>query len=159
MTQALTEYEAHRLLDFTQQRFFGWTIVIGMNNARGRTDGRTKEAKLSHRLMRECFLLGPRPGAALDHLMAGKEPELLWPESHREFIRFCLWHRVPRDLNEPLNDDMPEDCGPRPEWPAFIHQYDKPATLADMPELPPESEEFKARFGARTSARSSNKEA
>ncbi|WP_421413185.1 hypothetical protein [Agrobacterium tumefaciens] len=108
--QTLTKYEAHRLLDFTQQRVFGWTIVMGMNNARGRTDGRTKEAKLSHRLMRECFLLGPRPGAALDHLTAGKEPELLWPE--------------------------------------FIHQYDKPATLADMPELPPVSEEFKERFGA-----------
>lgn len=142
----LTEYEAHRLLDFTQQRVFGWTIVIGMNNS-DRTDGRTKAAKLSDRLMRELFLLGPRPDAALDHLMAGKEPELLWPESHREFIRFCLWHRVPRDLNEPLNEP-PEDSGPRREWPDFIHQYDKPATLADMPELPPVSEEYKARFGA-----------
>ena len=144
---SLTEYDAHHLLDFTQQRVFGWTIVIGMNNS-DRTDGRTKAAKLSDRLMRKLFLLGPRPGAALDHLMAGKEPELLWPESHREFIRFCLWHRVPRNLNEPLNEELPEDCGPRREWPDFIYQYDKPATLADMPELPPVSEEFKARFGA-----------
>ncbi len=144
---SLTEYEAYRLLDFTQQRVFGWTIVIGMNNS-DRTDGRTKAAKLSDRLMRELFLLGPRPGAAPGHLMAGKEPELLWPESHREFIRFCLWHRVPRDLNEPLNEELPEDCGPRREWPEFIHQYDKLATLADMPEPPPVSEEFKARFGA-----------
>ncbi|NSL21754.1 hypothetical protein [Agrobacterium tumefaciens] len=146
-SSSLTEYDAHRLLDFTQKRVFGWTIVIGMNNS-DRTDGRTKAAKLSDRLMRECFLLGPRPGAALDHLMAGQEPELLWPESHREFIRFCLWHRVPRDLNEPLNEDLPEDCDPRREWPEFIHQYDKPATLADMPAPPPVSEEFKARFGA-----------
>lgn len=148
MTKPLTQQQAYDIYDFLHQRVFGWTIVIGTRNL-GRIDGRTKEAKLADRLLRESIILAPRPDECLKRLQSGEAPEDLWPETHRAFIRFCLWHRCPREVNEPLHDEPIEGNGPRRVWPDFLRQYDKPATLADMPEPPPPSDDIKAFKAAR----------
>ncbi len=146
----MIEEDAFHLYDFIQQRVFGWTVVLGSNNPHQRIDSRTNQGKLSDRLLREFFVLAPPADECLDRLASGETPENLWPESHREFIRFCLWHRVPRDINEPLIETTPEGCGPARLWPDFLRQYDKVATLSDMPEPPPPSEEYKAFKNRRT---------
>ncbi len=129
--------EAYQLHDFIQKRIFGWTIVLGMNPETGRTDGRRKEAKLADRLLRESFMTGCKFPEAIEAIQRGEDPVLCWPERFQEFIRFCLWHRVPREMNEPLREkDFDEYPNQSRDWPESFKQYDKPATLADMPPLP-----------------------
>ncbi|AVH40631.1 hypothetical protein At1D1609_05790 [Agrobacterium tumefaciens] len=159
---AMTEEEAMAFHDFIHARLFGWNVAISSNNPRGMCDGRFTSTKIGDRLLREVFLNETHWRDSVAALMAGTDPACLWPEPMRDFIRFCVEHRCPREINEPLSEEGQEKrtrMQGMPPWPEFIHQYDKPATLADMPELPPESDEFKARFGTRTSARASKKEA
>ncbi|CDN91782.1 hypothetical protein [Agrobacterium tumefaciens] len=144
----MTEEEAMAFHDFIHARLFGWNVAISSNNPRGMCDGRFASTKIGDRLLREVFLNETHWRESVAALMAGTEPACLWPEPMREFIRFCIEHRCPREINEPLSE---EGCAKRtemqgmPPWPEFLRKYDKPATLADMPALPPPSEEYARR--------------
>lgn len=131
----MTEEDAHDLLDFIQRRLFGWTIAIGWNNPLGKMDGRYTSVKIADRLLRETFLSKSPLNECLKAFERDEDPVLQWPEEYRDFVRFCLLHRCPIQQHEPLLDR--EDEWPRPrKWPEFLKQYDKPATLDDMPPLP-----------------------
>lgn len=131
----MTEQDAYDLLDFIQQRIFGWTIVMGCDNPSGRMDGRYAKVKAANRLFRDTFLFRSSFKDCAQALQNDEDPALQWPEQYRDFVRFCLWHRCPRTENEPLDDR--EGKWPQPRGlPDFLRQYDKPATLADMPPMP-----------------------
>jgi hypothetical protein len=139
-----TELKAYDLYEFIQKRIFGWTVVLGMNGA-DKTDGRTKQRKVADRLFREAYLNCPHPDECVQRLLSGEDPETLWPEEQQDFVRFCLWHRVPREMNEPLSEVTFEH---RPSdvrvWPDFLLQYNKSARVEDMPPPFPPSDDYRA---------------
>lgn len=138
------ESNAYDLYDFIQRRIFGWTIVLGMNGA-DKTHGRTKQRKLADRILRDAYLSCPKHRECVQRFLSGEDPETLWPEEQRDFIRFCLWHRVPREISEPLSEQKFEH---RPDdgrvWPDFLRQYNKSADVEDMPPPFPPSDVYRA---------------
>ncbi|MFN7090700.1 MAG: hypothetical protein ACK4P4_09150 [Allorhizobium sp.] len=137
----MTREDAYELLDFIQKRIFGWTIVIGCNNPSGRMDSRYKSVKQADRLFRDAFMPQTEFPECIAAFERDEDPVLQWPVEFQEFVRFCLWHRVPREINEPLSEEK-FDHRPNPPrvWPEFLHQYGKTATLDEMPALPGPSE-------------------
>lgn len=131
--------DAYQLLDFIQGRVFAWTLAIGCDNPRGRMDSRYASVKRADRLLRDAFLSKSSLDDCINAFERDEDPALQWPEPFQEFIYFCLHHRCPREINEPLNGE-PRGEMPAREWPEFLHEYNKPATLADLPPLPEPSE-------------------
>lgn len=100
-------------------------------------DGRYKSAKLSDRMLLDSFLSMSNPNACIEALQRDEDPALQWPGDFRPFVTYCLWHRVSREINEPLVEaKYAENGNPSRIWPEFLHQYNKTATLEDMPPLP-----------------------
>lgn len=129
---ALTQEEAMAFHDFIHARLFGWNVAISSNNPRGMCDGRFTSTKIGDRLLREVFLNETDWRDSVTALMAGTEPARLWPEPLREFIRFCIEHRCPREINEPLSEEGHKrrtEMQGMPPWPDFLRKYDKPGDL------------------------------
>ncbi len=136
----MTRDDAYALLDFIQARVFGWTVAIGCNNPSGRMDGRFKSVKLADRVLRDAYLTRTDLDECIAAFERGEDPALQWPEPYQDFIRFVLWHRCPRSVNEPLGKTKRHERHFPREWPEFLHKYNKPATVNDLPPLPGPSE-------------------
>lgn len=143
----LTQEEAFDLHDFVDERIFGWNVAMYSCTKRGFRDGRTKETKNADRLLQDVIFNRPDFDDYVAALMRGEDPADQWPEAFREFIRFCIHHRCPREINEPFSEygiEKRTEMQGMPMWPDFLRKYDNTATLSEMPEPPPPSDEYKA---------------